>query len=435
MELLIIGKIPPIEGGVSAQTFWLARALSRQGHAVHVVTNASSVEPSFRQLLYGRDREILLGTLDAHGIDVQATTPLTPHSYIPYAPPYVTQLFGLSHLVMARHRCEAIFGWYLEPYGFVAALMGNTTGVPVFIRHSGSDLARLSANRDLHEAYRWALGSATGLMVTNEGEFERRYGGVSRRRLQLRRTRLPEEFSAGDDMLQIAEVVPLAEDWFHLLGLAEGVVPALHGLNRKPFVEGAFTIGTYGKVGETKGSYDLVEALASLADTGAAFNFLTMSSGTRSELDRYYGTILRKQRLAERSWILPPLAPWRIPSFLRRCQAVCFLERDFLIQFHGPLIPRRVLSSGACLVCSREVAEKREYRHALVDRRNAVIIEDPRDNNLVSSRLLELVTNPDLSWSLGRQGKLLSRFWEEELTCLETSAQHLIEQIQARNVP
>ena len=146
---------------------------SRQGHAVHVVTNASSVEPSFRQLLYGRDRETLLGTLDAHGIDVQATTPPTPHSYIPYAPPYVTQLFGLSHLVMARHRCEAIFGWYLEPYGFVAALVGNTTGVPVFIRHAGSDLARLSANCDLHEAYRWALCSATGLIVTNEAEFER----------------------------------------------------------------------------------------------------------------------------------------------------------------------------------------------------------------------------------------------------------------------
>ena len=382
MELLIIGKIPPIEGGVSAQTFWLARALSRQGHAVHVVTNASSVEPSFRQLLYGRDREILLGTLDAHGIDVQATTPLTPHSYIPYAPPYVTQLFGLSHLVMARHRCEAIFGWYLEPYGFVAALMGNTTGVPVFIRHSGSDLARLSANCDLHEAYRWALGSATGLMVTNEAEFERRYGGVSRRRLRLRRTRLPEEFSAGDDMLQIAEVVLHAEDWFGLLGLADELVLAVHALNRKPFVEETFTIGTYGKVGETKGSYDLIEALASLADIGAKFNFLTMASGTRSELDRYYGTILRNQCLTERSWILPPLAPWRIPSFLRRCQAVCFLERDFLIQFHGPLIPREVLSSGACLVCSREVAEKREYGHALVDRRNAVIIEDPRDNDV-----------------------------------------------------
>ena len=426
--MLIIGKIPPIEGGVSAQTFWLARALSRQGHAVHVVTNASSVEPSFRQLLYGRDREILLGTLDAHGIDVQATTPLTPHSYIPYAPPYVTQLFGLSHLVMARHRCEAIFGWYLEPYGFVAALVGHTTGVPVFIRHAGSDLARLSANRDLHEAYRWALGSATGLMVTNEREFERRYGGISRRRLRLRRPRLPEEFSAGHDLLQIAEVVPLAEDWFGRLGLAEEVVLALHGLNRKPFVEGTFTIGTYGKVGETKGSYDLIAALANLADTGATFNFLTMASGTRSELDRYYGTILRNQRLTERSWILPPLAPWRVPSFLQRCQAVCFLERDFAIQFHGPLIPREVLSSGACLVCSREVAEKREYSHALVDRRNAVILEDPRDCDVLSSRLLELITNPDLSWSLGRQGKLLSKFWEEELSRLEDVAQHLIEQ-------
>jgi glycosyltransferase involved in cell wall biosynthesis len=332
---------------------------------------------------------------------------------------------------MARHRCEAVFGWYLEPYGFVAALVGNITGVPVFIRHAGSDLARLSANRDLHEAYRWALGSATGLIVTNEGEFERKYGGMPRRRLRLRRPRLPEEFSAGHDLLQIAEIVPQAEDWFNRLGLADEVILSVHRLNRKPFVEGTFTIGTYGKVGETKGSYDLIEALASLADRGATFNFLTVASGTRSELNRYYAAILRNPRLTERSWILPPLVPWRIPSFLRRCQAVCFLERDFPIQFHGPLIPREVLSSGACLVCSREVADKREYRRAFVDRRNAVIIEDPRDRAVLSSRLLELITNADLAWSLGRQGELLSRFWEEELPCLEDSAQHLIEQIQA----
>ena len=234
-------------------------------------------------------------------------------------------------------------------------------------------------------------------------------------------------------MLQIAEVVLRAEDWFGLLGLADELVLAVHALNRKPFVEETFTIGTYGKVGETKGSYDLIEALASLAAIGAKFNFLTMASGTRSELDRYYGTILRNQCLTERSWILPPLAPWRIPSFLRRCQAVCFLERDFLIQFHGPLIPREVLSSGTCLVCSREVAEKREDGHALVDRRNAVIILSRFHGTVMCSRLD--------SWSSSRtpicrghsedRGNCCPNSGKNKLSCLETLAQHLIEQIRA----
>jgi len=58
-----------------------------------------------------------------------------------------------------------------------------------------------------------------------------------------------------------------------------------------------------------------------------------------------------------------------------------------------------MLSSGACLVCSREVAEKREYGKALVDRRNAVIIDDLRQVDDLASRLLELVTSADLAWA------------------------------------
>ena len=48
MKICILGKYPPIEGGVSTQTYWLARGLAQRGHHVHVITNADEVEDMFR---------------------------------------------------------------------------------------------------------------------------------------------------------------------------------------------------------------------------------------------------------------------------------------------------------------------------------------------------------------------------------------------------
>jgi hypothetical protein len=47
-SICIIGKSPPIQGGVSRTTFWWAYALSSQGVDVHLVTNSREVEYQFR---------------------------------------------------------------------------------------------------------------------------------------------------------------------------------------------------------------------------------------------------------------------------------------------------------------------------------------------------------------------------------------------------
>ena len=48
MNICILGKYPPIEGGVSTHTYWLARGLAGRGHQVHVVTNADDIDSSTR---------------------------------------------------------------------------------------------------------------------------------------------------------------------------------------------------------------------------------------------------------------------------------------------------------------------------------------------------------------------------------------------------
>jgi hypothetical protein len=44
VRICIVGKYPPIQGGVSAQTYWAARGLAAGGHDVSVVTKAAEVE-------------------------------------------------------------------------------------------------------------------------------------------------------------------------------------------------------------------------------------------------------------------------------------------------------------------------------------------------------------------------------------------------------
>jgi glycosyltransferase involved in cell wall biosynthesis len=348
VNILVIGKYPPIEGGVSAYTFWLTRSLADQGHSVYVITNASEGEVSLSQMHYGADSSWLGANGGPGNLQVFQTTPLRPNSFIPFAQPYGTKLFGLSISVLEQHHCDVILSWYFEPYGFVAALVGLAKHRPTIIRRAGSDLGRLSVHPDLNA------------------------------------------------------------------GLPEALLQDVRRINSKTFTEDVFTIGMYGKVGATKGSFDLIDALIKVAAAGQEFVFLTLSCDHREVLQAYYEAIVKSPALAERSWILPPIALYRVPAFLQRCSAVCFLERHFPISFHGSQIPREIRSSGACLVLSRAVAEKPWYRGNLVDDRNAVIIADPTDKDSLANRLSELISDLDRTCSIGHQGRRLFEFWNED---------------------
>lgn len=430
MNILLIGKFPPIEGGVSAQTFWLARSLVRGGHKVRVVTNASEVEPTFRQLHYGQDHQYLEETENNNTLQIYHTTPLTSQSFIPFAQPYSTKLFGLSLSVLEEHDCDVIVSWYFEPYGVVAAFVGQATGRPFIIRHAGSDLGRLAYHPELAAAYRWALTAAAGLVITNERELEQRFGRIDRPRLHLTRPQLPDIFFSPEECFDIKELLANAGSWFLGSGLPEELLRDIERINAKVPRDKVFTIGVYGKVGVTKGSFDLIDALARVAQAGTEFVFLTVSCGQKEILQSYYEAIMHYPELTERTWILPPIAPWRIPGLLRTCDAVCFLERDFSISFHGPLIPREVLSSGACLVCSAEVSKKPIYQDNLVNDRNAVIIADPRNLEALAHRLGQLISDQERTRSIGLQGQKLARFWNDELQNVDAATKLFSTQLQ-----
>jgi hypothetical protein len=135
MRICIIGKYPPIEGGVSARTFDYARILAEKGHEVHVVTNAPEVEPQFRIWLDDADRARLNTTDQGVTWKVHTLDPIDHASYIPWTNPFLTRLAGLATEVVRQNKCELIFSYYLEPYGVAAFLASAWTGVPYAISY------------------------------------------------------------------------------------------------------------------------------------------------------------------------------------------------------------------------------------------------------------------------------------------------------------
>ena len=409
MRIAIIGKFPPIQGGVSARTYSVAHELAARDHDVAVITNASEVERTHRHILLADDMP-LLRQRGRRSIELYESEPLLPETHIPHDPAFATRLLGLSLDVCSRASYDLVVGWYLEPYGVIATVVGQVLGRRVLLLHAGSDVGRLSHNRDLASAFRWAL-SHTVIATPRHLAGRLRTLGAEAILLLGTQGRLPDTHLSGTETFEFGPYHLAGQNYFPtaLLERQASRVREHDAGHDRPIV------AVYGKVGETKGTFDLVAALAFLARAGTDFTFAAVVSGTVGSVRAFVAAVSAEPMLGERTILLPPLPAWRVAGFLRRCDIVCFLERDFAVDFHAPIVPREVLAAGACLVCSSEIAEKQPFRTSLVDGRNFVEIRDPREVGALTSRLRDLFENPAARRDIGRRGKFLSAAWEAEL--------------------
>ena len=133
MNVCMISKFPPIQGGIAAKTYWLARGIAESGVTVHVVTNANCVEKEYR--IYDPEPGIVDNPA-IHYID-----PDIPW-HIPYSDLYVLRLLEKSLEVVRNNHIDLIDTNYLIPYGIVGHLLSTMTGIPYILRHGGSDIAK-----------------------------------------------------------------------------------------------------------------------------------------------------------------------------------------------------------------------------------------------------------------------------------------------------
>ena len=289
-----------------------------------------------------------------------------------------------------------------------AYLASQWTGIPYMLKHAGSDLGRLMKQRGLTTAYREILRQADSVWTGSDFAESFLAMGVKQENIWPGRTpQVPEIFSPQArplDLNGLLKKLAASE--------AEHVRNAL--INTSPIDLSKPTIGIYGKVGEVKGSFDLLRALRLLKQRGSDFNFLALTQGRALP---GFKRAISELELQDRTWIFPFLPHWKVPGFIRACTAVCFLEREFPISFHGPIVPNEVLACGTPLIVSREIANKQHrLKDRFVDGENILIVDDPKRYEDLAGRLSIVIHDPEKAKIIGAQGHRLRTGAEEDHT-------------------
>jgi glycosyltransferase involved in cell wall biosynthesis len=400
MRVCVVGKYPPIQGGISAQCYWMCRWLAECGHTVDVVTNADEVEDAYRIQLADDDAGWLEPRFGEGGVTVHWTArPTAAYRYIPSGNPVVTKLASLAANAIERSDADVVLGFYLEPYALAAHLAARWTGRPLVVRHAGSDVGRLLDVAQLQRAYTEVFKAADVVCARPASRGRLLELGVSPAALV-------------DDP---GFVVP--RDLFDPRTPALDVAAFLADVPRRypayaaahpawqtaPLDPARPIVGIYGKLGSIKGTYDLVAALGRLKTEGVAFTLLAAAHGPPAEEARFEDAIVRAG-LRDDVRILPFLPHWRVPPLLRACAVVCSLENRFPIVSHAPGLAAEVLACAVPLVLSAEIARKQVFAARLVHGHNAFVVRDPADVEELRQVLRTALADPAALRALGERG-------------------------------
>jgi glycosyltransferase involved in cell wall biosynthesis len=401
VRICIIGKFPPIQGGVSARTYWCAHDLAARGHEVHVVTNAKEARPPFRMHMRRQDWKRCEAAYGSSGsVKVHWTDPVdNSQFYIPMATAFVSKLAATAARVHSERPFDVIYSHYLEPYGIAGHLAAEIARVPHVVRMAGSDAGRLWRHPQLEALYDHVLRSAASVIAT----------GVVAGRAVKHGVR-PERIAAVGGF-EVPEDLFCPEGPALDLGALRREVepdPELRDLLWGGFAGELPYFGIYGKLGETKGSFALLAAMQRLKQSGLEIGLVAMAHGWPA-LESKFRSRAEEFGVADRILQIPFLPHWRVPEFLRSCLAVCCLEQDFPIIFHAPVIAREVLMCGACLVGSTEMIRKLPEYERVPDGYGCVAIEDVQDVEALSARLAAITRDPEPIASVAARGRAFVR--------------------------
>jgi glycosyltransferase involved in cell wall biosynthesis len=384
----VIGKFPPIQGGVSMRTYWTAHALAARGHQVEVVTNAKEATPPFRMFMRSDDWRRCEADFGAGRVTVHWTDPADrAQAYLPMASPFVSKLAGVAAGIHMDRPFDVILSHYMEPYGIAGHLAAQIAGVPHVVRMAGSDAGRLWHHPQLEPLYDHVVAKRSIAHGVDPARIVSP-GGVL----------VPQDlFSPFGPALDVATLRQEFEFEPHVRGQLWGEFKA-----DRPY------FGICGKLGERKGSFALLAAMERLKQSGLDIGLVALAHG-RPEVERKFRAHVRKLDLMDRVLQIPFLPHWRVPEFLRGCLAVCCLEQNFPIAFHTPIIPLEVLLCGRCLVGSTEVIRKLPNYERLPNGYGCVAIEDVNDVDILSERLGAIIRNPAPTGAVGARGCAFAR--------------------------
>ena len=156
MRILLVGKYPPMQGGIAAKSYWLARALASRGIVYNVVTMAP------KQYRTGGFRvpEHLAG----HHVVEDGESPW----FIPGGDLASECLVASALDACIARKPDVVEVNYLAPFGLAGLHVARELGVPLVVRHAGSDLAKLLCFKPVARALRAVFESAAAVATTKD---------------------------------------------------------------------------------------------------------------------------------------------------------------------------------------------------------------------------------------------------------------------------
>lgn len=129
-----IGKFPPLQGGISSKAYWFANAMAKRGHMIHMVTERTDVDEV--HTIPG------INSIPCHpNVVIHRPDEVVPW-HIPDDRHRILCLLNKLLEVLEREKPDVIEANYLVPYGLVAYLANQITGIPYVLRHGGSDIRK-----------------------------------------------------------------------------------------------------------------------------------------------------------------------------------------------------------------------------------------------------------------------------------------------------
>lgn len=374
VKICLIAKYPPIQGGESSKTYWMAKGLGCRGCEVHIVTNAWEVEDDYRE---GITTDDLDGYYQPKNVIVHNTDPFSDPSYIPYAKPYTEKLAGLAIDVTQQFQLEIIDTWYLLPYAVAGFMASTLTERPQIVRHAGSDITRLFESPFMNSLFLGILRRAQRIVTHSSHRQFFNDLEIDDSAIHLNR------LLSVDTSAFSPEVAPI--------GLREMLGPTFNG---EPVITYA------GKIGTTKGVFDLIEAFSQVR-TEARLLFICGGPGTGRLREA-----IANRGLTNRVAIHGFVPPWKMPALLKASACIVVPERDFPVVHHTPILPREVLATGGCLILSTEIFGK--LRALGIEKDKHALVVDPKNIPEFSAALETAISCNTVRRQFGAEARALS---------------------------
>jgi glycosyltransferase involved in cell wall biosynthesis len=313
------------------------------------------------------------------------------------ASPVVTKLASLGIDAVRDHGADVVFSFYAEPFAVAGHLIAEACGLPHVIKVAGSDSGRLWRHPQFTALYDHVFRSATFVIAGSAVPERMQAIGVASDRVRVMRayTIDGEIFRPEGPVLDIADLLATARD-------DPEFAPLCNGEMRDDLAY----IGVYGKLWPNKGTEQLLRAFGRLKEFDCEMGLLQMGHA-RPRVAQRYRQLAEDLGITDRIVQIPFLPNWRVPEFIRRCFAICYLEQDFPITYHAPTVAREVLACGKCLIASTEIARKLPFRDRVVSGYNIVAINDVDDVEELAAKLAAMAARPELAPEVGARGRRL----------------------------